>query len=92
MASIHQEATLINKQAKAELGKAQLKLELELRITKFKICCIKLIKGSMRIKKCPKKPLSNIQSGYSDFEKAAPKNILKSKEEHQNQSPQWAIS
>ena len=32
------------KQAGAELGQAQLKLELELSFTWFKICCIKLIK------------------------------------------------
>ena len=31
------------KQAGAELGQAQLKLELELSFTWFKICCIKLI-------------------------------------------------
>ena len=32
------------KQAGAELGQAQLKLELELFFTSFKICCMKLIK------------------------------------------------
>ena len=32
-----------NKQAVAELGQVQLKLELELSFTSLKICCIKLI-------------------------------------------------
>ena len=32
-----------NKQAGAELGQAQLKLELKLGFTEFKICCIELI-------------------------------------------------
>ena len=35
--------TLSNKQAGTVLGQAQLKLELELYFTKFKICWIKLI-------------------------------------------------
>ena len=34
---------LKNKQAGAELGQAQLKLELELCFTSFEICCIKLV-------------------------------------------------
>ena len=34
----------ILEQAGAELGQAQLKLELEIYFTPFKICCMKLIK------------------------------------------------